>query len=279
MTSTIAVSNTPNRKANDLPIRLLGAALFVVPFIAFAWLGGWWFTGFILSAVGITTHELIGLLRRSKHAPSRVIMALAGLIAFAYVRMPGLPFLLTATALSLLGSLAWQLRNPIDRPLSDWALAIAGGAYLGLTGGHLAAVREFPNGLWWLTLTCAATWITDSGAYFVGRRFGRHKLSPRISPGKSVEGYLGGLVTATVAGALIGQFSPLGIVVGIAGGLLVGALSVLGDLIESLFKRQANIKDSGTLIPGHGGVFDRIDSLLWAGVIIYHLYIVTTFLH
>lgn len=273
------MSNTPNRKANDLPIRLLGALLFVIPFIAFAWLGGWWFTGFILLVVAITMHELIGLLRGSGHAPSLVIMGLAGALAFASVRLPPSPWLLTLAALSMLGTLAWQLRNPIEKSLSDWALAIAGGLYLGLAGGHLAAIRELPDGLWWLTFACATTWITDSGAYFVGRRFGRHKLSPHISPGKSVEGYIGGMVAATIAGALIGWFSPLGVIIGLLGGLLVGSLSVLGDLIESLFKRQAKVKDSGSLIPGHGGVFDRIDSLLWAGVIIYHLHFIATFLH
>lgn len=273
------MSNTSNRKANDLPIRILGALLFVAPFIAFAWLGGWWFTGFILLAVGIAMHELIGLLRGSGHAPSLIIMGVAGLIAFASVRLPPSPIVLTLTAFGLLGTLAWQLRNPITQSLADWALAVAGGAYLGLTGGHLAAVREFSDGLWWLIFTCATTWTADSGAYFVGRRFGRHKLSPRISPGKSIEGYIGGMVAAAIAGALIGWFSPLGIMIGLIGGALVGSLSVLGDLIESLFKRQANVKDSGTLIPGHGGVFDRIDSLLWAGVIVYHLHFIATFLH
>jgi phosphatidate cytidylyltransferase len=269
------VLNAVKTKPNDLPIRLLGGTLFVVPFAAFAWLGGWWFFGLMLAATGLATYELIGLMRKAGHAPSLLIALFAALIAFDVVVLPTTSILLFAGVLGLMTTLALELRKPLDHTSSDWALAVSGGLYLGLTGGHLAGVRLFENGLWWLALTCATTWLADSGAYLVGRSFGKHKLAPRISPGKTVEGYLGGIAAAVLGGVAVGWFAPFGpfgVWIGLASGLLVGSLCVFGDLIESMFKRQANAKDSGHLIPGHGGIFDRIDSLLWAGVLIYHLH-------
>jgi phosphatidate cytidylyltransferase len=267
--------NAAKTKPNDLPIRLLGGALFVVPFAAFAWLGGWWFFGLMLAATGLATYELIGLMRKAGHTPSLLIALFTALIAFDVVVLPTISILLFAGVLGLMTTLALELRKPLDHTSSDWALAVSGGLYLGLTGGHLAGVRIFENGLWWLALTCTTTWLADSGAYLVGRSFGKHKLAPRISPGKTVEGYLGGIAAAVLGGMAVGWFAPFGPLgwwFGLAGGMLVGSLSVFGDLIESMFKRQANAKDSGHLIPGHGGIFDRIDSLLWAGVLIYHLH-------
>ena len=270
--------NPPKPKPNDLPIRLFGGVLFVVPFIVFAWLGGWWFLGLILFATGLATYELISLLRKAGHAPSLLIALFAALIAFDAVVLPASSVLLFAGVIGLMATLALELRKPLDHTSSDWALAVAGGLYLGLTGGHLAGVRLFDQGIWWLALTCITTWLADSGAYLVGRRFGKRKLAPRISPGKTVEGYAGGIGAAVLGGVLLGWFAPFGLLIGLVGGVLVGSLSVLGDLIESMFKRQANAKDSGHLIPGHGGIFDRIDSLLWAGVLIYHLHAVGLYL-
>jgi phosphatidate cytidylyltransferase len=122
--------------------------------------------------------------------------------------------------------------------------------------------------------------LADSGAYFAGQRFGRHKLAPVLSPKKTWEGYFGGVIVAVLGGVVIGLVSPLGVVQCAIAAFLVGALGTLGDLAESMFKRQANAKDSGHLIPGHGGAFDRIDSLLWAGVVVYYFATLTaTFLH
>jgi phosphatidate cytidylyltransferase len=114
------------------------------------------------------------------------------------------------------------------------------------------------------------SWVSDSGAYFGGRAFGRRKLIPSVSPGKTVAGAIAGVLSAILAGALYGWLLttwaglPLGWAAGAAGGALVSVVAQLGDLFESLLKREAGIKDSGALFPGHGGLFDRVDSLLFA---------------
>jgi phosphatidate cytidylyltransferase len=157
----------------------------------------------------------------------------------------------------------------------DYAISIAGVIYLGWIGAYLYLLRALPLGGWWIMLVLPIVWLADSGAYNIGARFGKHHLSPRLSPGKTWEGFVAGLFTAILAGAFLAwaysTFGPLQLTLwqGAALGLMLGLLTPLGDLGESLFKRQAGVKDSGQLFPGHGGAFDRIDSWLWAGVISY----------
>lgn len=119
------------------------------------------------------------------------------------------------------------------------------------------------TGAWWLLYVMLLVWGADSGAYLFGKLFGKHKLAPKVSPGKTWEGVIGGLVTSALISWLFGRYAPLNVVpVTLLVCSVIAALaSVLGDLTESMFKREAGIKDSGNLIPGHGGILDRIDSL------------------
>ncbi len=120
------------------------------------------------------------------------------------------------------------------------------------------------QGPWLILLLMLLIWGADSGAYFVGRKWGKDKLAPRVSPGKSRQGLWGGLITAAVVALLFGRLFPIHVeyeIYFIAVCIIVAMFSVLGDLVESMFKRDAGVKDSGTLLPGHGGVLDRIDSL------------------
>jgi phosphatidate cytidylyltransferase len=197
----------------------------------------------------------------------------------------------------VLGSLAWAVvryERGHASAVTDWALTVVGGLYLGWAGAHFMLLRNLnappqPNllapahggGLAWAVLALGVAWLADTGAYLAGRRWGMHKLSPRVSPFKTWEGYLGGVVMATVSGGLIailmGVLAPLvseisSVTVwdGLLLGLAISVLAPLGDLGESMLKRHAGAKDSGNLIPGHGGMFDRIDSLLWAAVIAFY---------
>ena len=237
--------------------------------VLFAYLGGWAFTLFVAVLIAAATVELGQLLRLSGYNASIGTAIAAAVAAFVGIRWP--EWRAPAVSAVLLATLAWQLRQSQGRRFGDWASSFAGGLYLGWTGGHLAELREVPNGLAWVALALATVWLADSGAYLAGRLFGKHKLAPRISPGKTWEGYIGGIFTSAVGGTAIGIVSSIGWPVGFIAGLLVGSLSIFGDLIESMIKREAHAKDSGHIIPGHGGVFDRIDSLLWAAVTVFYV--------
>ena len=171
--------------------------------------------------------------------------------------------------LIVLGSLTWQLFHRQGSPIADWALTVTGGLYLGLCGACLIGLRMHAGSLWTLT-TVLSIMFADSGAYFCGRAWGRHKLAPTISPGKTWEGYLAGIAIGGLLTALVASLCHLGTVHGLIVGLLIATFAPLGDLAISMIKRHVGAKDSSNLIPGHGGALDRVDSILWAAVIGYY---------
>jgi phosphatidate cytidylyltransferase len=162
--------------------------------------------------------------------------------------------------------------KPAKRVL-EWAIGAASIGYVVGLGSHFILLRGVGQGLAWTLLACAVTWSTDIGAYFVGRSYGRRPFFKVISPHKTLEGAAGGLAAGTLAAIMVALVA--GLHVTFFQSLLVGAtvsvVAQMGDLVESLVKREAGVKDSGTLIPGHGGVLDRIDSLLFAVTAAYYL--------
>ncbi len=150
---------------------------------------------------------------------------------------------------------------------------ILGLVYLPFLLGHLIPLRLLSDGQQWIFLTLIAIMGCDTCAYFIGSKIGKHKLYPAVSPNKSIEGAVGGLV-GSVLGVLLAKISFLpviGIFEVVLIGLLLGVMGQLGDLFESLLKRACQVKDSGSMIPGHGGILDRLDSLLFAFPIIYYI--------
>jgi phosphatidate cytidylyltransferase len=131
-------------------------------------------------------------------------------------------------------------------------------------------LRALPQGIYWIGLAFLTTWLCDSAAYFVGNWKGKHPFFERISPRKTREGAIAGLVTGTITGALVGLLLRIPVHVGVPLGLVISLAATFGDLAESLIKRQVGVKDSSDLIPGHGGALDRIDSLMFAVVIVYY---------
>jgi len=180
---------------------------------------------------------------------------------------------LTCLALAAMAAHLYAYERGRDQAALDFVITIGGLVYLGWVGAYLVNLRELPNGGWWLMLVLPTVWMADSGAYALGAKYGKHKLAPRLSPKKSWEGYWAGVFTGTLYGGFFAYvyswLGPLHITFwqGALLGLVLSVITTLGDLGESLFKRQGGIKDSGTLFPGHGGAFDRIDSWLWAAVI------------
>ena len=185
-------------------------------------------------------------------------------------------------ALILLGSLAWQLFHRQGSPVADWALTVTGGMYMGMCGACLIGLRGLRDGPWWTLTVVPAIMLADTGAFVVGRVWGRHKLAPTLSPGKTWEGYLAGVVTGGLLTALLASLWRVAgaatVVSGIHGlvlGILIGTLAPLGDLAVSMIKRHVGVKDSGRVIPGHGGALDRVDSILWAAVIGYYYVVIS----
>ncbi len=175
------------------------------------------------------------------------------------------PIIWSITALFWLSAFITVRRYPLAGVTSDRWLPVIG--LLLLTSSTLAIYHLWTDSPWWLMYLFALVWVADSGAYFTGKAFGKHKLIPDVSPNKTVEGLLGGLTSTMIiitAVAYDRDLSGWHLLAFIMLSILTILASVLGDLFESLLKRRANIKDSGTLLPGHGGVLDRVDSLLAA---------------
>lgn len=226
----------------------------------------------LVAAIGlIATYEFVALFRKGGHAPMLIVAGLMALAFIAQAQWPSLfplsPLLTIAVVVTLLASL-W---NKSARPASDWTLTLAGALYAGWLLNHFVRLRAEDQGLYWLLLGAMAIWTADATAYFAGRAFGKHPWWPRHSPKKTWEGYLSGAAAATVVTAVLGvvflQLSPLE---GATLGLLIGLAAPLGDLAESMIKREAGAKDSSNLIPGHGGFLDRIDSLLITIPIVFY---------
>ncbi|MBI5560776.1 MAG: phosphatidate cytidylyltransferase [Deltaproteobacteria bacterium] len=144
--------------------------------------------------------------------------------------------------------------------------------YVALPLSHFIRISLLPNGRIWILFLMSVVWLNDTAAYYTGSAIGRHKLSPRVSPNKTVEGAIGGVIGGLAAAFLFNRFFETGLaakdVVFIS--VFLGMVSLLGDLSESLLKRGAGVKDSGSIIPGHGGVLDRLDSIIFSVPALYY---------
>lgn len=223
------------------------------------------FLVFLLSLLGLD--EFYRMALPSRRGEGRVA-ALAGALAVftAFANNPVLP--LMALTLFVLGFALVELfrLKAIEKAAGDSALLLMGFLYVPLLLSHLLMIRMLPHGVAWLFLIMVIVMCGDSAAYYVGSSFGKTKLYPQVSPKKSVEGSIGGIV-GSVIGAFIWKalyFTELRVADCVATALLLGLMGQLGDLFESLIKRSCGVKDSGGIFPGHGGVLDRVDSILFA---------------
>lgn len=242
-------------------------------------MGGLLYFSLIAILLGIATWEYGQIFHTAGYNASTLLLV-GGVVLLIALRAY-LPVLAPAgLTLLILTAMTWHLfdyEKGRSLAAADFAVTVGGIVYLGWIGAYLIDIRNMPDGLWWLALVLPAAWLADTAAYFIGRRFGKHQLSPRLSPKKTWEGYWGGVIFGTIGTAgLAVLWHCLGgpAVTWWQGALLGGALSILttlGDLGESMFKRQAGVKDSSQIIPGHGGVLDRMDSWLWAGALGYLL--------
>lgn len=261
--------------------RLLVVLLLLPPGLAALWMGGWffWFLGAGMLLLAAREYarlwQLQGWPTTSWLAPLGVVAVSSALFWWGPGPQAGLVLVLATLGLMARHVVAYERggQQVASALVADLAVLV----YLGVLGGLLLALRHLPQGRFWLLLALLTVWAADSGAYFTGRALGRHPLAPRVSPKKTWEGFAGRLLWGTLAGGLwallartsLGLNPPLSPQTAAGLALLLSALTPWGDLAESLLKRQAGVKDSGYLLPGHGGVLDRIDSWLWAGPLIY----------
>jgi phosphatidate cytidylyltransferase len=251
--------------------RVLTALVGIPCVLAAVFLPGPALFGAIVLALGLAAlHEY--LVMCDVERPLALALLAALVVALAAVPVDGAGGAAAAALLALcLGSL-WRVADP-QRRLRGLAEGVLGLAYIGYAMACLWLLRtQLAHGAAWLLLVLTATWAGDSAAYFVGSRFGRRKFAPVLSPNKTWAGTFGGLAGSLAGGLLAAPAFRGGATVPalLAVAAAVGVSGQLGDLFESLWKRAKGVKDSGTLIPGHGGILDRVDSLLACLPVAYH---------
>lgn len=250
------------------------------------YLGGWFYFLPFAALLGVAAYEFTQLVdKMGWRAPLWILLP----ISFALWIAPsgvqsmllGEPFsdidlVSPLLLLGLMASMVYALwlfeKRPGDNAPASW-MAMAGAiVLLGWLGSYFFQLRGLgESAAQWTALAMLGTWIADSGAYVFGKTLGRHKLSPRLSPNKTVEGYVGGIISGTFFTAVIAYFMDLPLAIAVVLGLLVSVVSPAGDLGISMLKRAVDVKDSGNLLPGHGGALDRIDSLIWSMALAYFL--------
>ncbi len=227
--------------------------------------------------------EYVRLYRAVQHEPNEIV-TVGSVLAIAAARVFFVDAALPLFAASILLAMTVHLiafERGRDQAALDFCVTVAGIVYIGWLGSYLLDLRNhFDNlGGWWLMIVLPIVWAGDTGAYSIGAVYGKHKMTPRLSPKKSWEGYFAGLFTSVIVGAFFSYaFSSMGpqplsgLINSMQGallGLVIGAVAPLGDLGESMFKRQSGLKDSSNIFPGHGGFLDRIDSWIWGAAIGY----------
>ena len=193
--------------------------------------------------------------------------------------MIGTEYLIFTFLTGLIISLIWLIIGKHKKnPYLAWSYSIIGPIYIGLFLSYIILTRDLAQGSEWVLVMIIGVFSTDTFAFFAGKTFGKHKLAPTISPGKTMEGSLLGFLAAPITVMLASFILNLNLEIwqSIFLGILIGIFSQIGDLIESYLKRLSNVKDSGHLIPGHGGILDRIDSIVLNTMIVYYFAIWVT---
>jgi phosphatidate cytidylyltransferase len=255
--------------------RILSGLVFGLLTLLVVYLGGVPFFAAVLAAAIVAGHEYQQMIVRGGYRSFYVLQI--GATAFFLLGTVWLSpeAILGGLSLILISSLAWQVggRHEREQPFVDWTLSLAGALYVGWLFSHSVMLRGLPGGLGWVLLVLFSTWICDSFAYLFGKAWGKHPFFPRISPRKTWEGALAGWVGGTGTALLFGWMLGLSILQALTLGLAISLAATFGDLAESIIKRQMGVKDSGSLLPGHGGILDRMDSLLFVVVVVYYFLI------
>ncbi len=261
---------------SQLRQRLLSAAILIPILFAAIWFGHPWLSIIVAAVALLGAAEFYRMATHAGWQPLTIIGVLFTLffIANAYFQESRATPIATAAlvAAALVLPVVWLALARRDRLLGNWLWTACGIFYIGWMLSHFIPLRALEHGRDWVFLAVFATFAVDSGAYLIGRVWGRHKMTPRISPGKSWEGAVGGMASGIAAALALDALLGLPMSYWQAGliGFLLAIVAQIGDLVESMLKRATGVKDSGTLIPGHGGMLDRLDSIIFTVVLVYY---------
>lgn len=263
--------------------RILGIAIITPICVGLVIAGGWIYTLGASAILGFAAWEYWNFFRGSKYTPHKYFLIAATMICAVFRYVFAGRYFEPVFALSFFISIIISLSRYEEddaNSLITMGLELIGLIFIAYFGTYLISLRFLPDGKMWVLLAIPAIGCGDIGAFLIGSRFGKHKMAPKVSPNKSMEGYAGGILFTVLYAllfSLIFTYGAANITVGRAAilGVILGIVSPLGDLLESLIKRSFNKKDSGKVIPGHGGVLDRVDTWLLGGATAY--FVITYF--
>ncbi|HSK98504.1 MAG TPA: CDP-archaeol synthase [Euzebyales bacterium] len=250
----------------NLALAVGSAVVFAVLFLVVAFTSKWALIGFIVIVMVIAILEVDAALRTSDLRPPTAVVLVGGMVMLVGAFMFGAAGQVAGLALTVFGVLLWSLATPSDpAPLRSAGGALLIALWVPFLASFLALLLRRDGGEWYVVITVALTAVSDIAAYAFGSQLGRHKLAPAVSPGKTWEGFIGGVVATVVVAALGAPLLVDTLSTGRAAalGALIAVVATIGDLAESAVKRSLGIKDLGTLLPGHGGMMDRVDAMLF----------------
>jgi len=265
---------TEQAATSDLAMRVASAVVIFGLFLGSLLLGGWWFAAFVILAMIVSTGEFYATVRSEEIRP----LALFGLLGVVFMgvgaQLTGAAAIAGWAAAFAVVTILFLTLSPRRQPLEDASVTIGGMVWVGLLS-FAVLIAQGPHPVAYILFVVLLVAANDTGAYFVGRALGRRKLSPLISPKKTLEGLIGGFVAGLVVASILATFpawETIGIAKALVAGAVVGLIAPLGDAVESMVKRSLGVKDMGSVLPGHGGMLDRIDGFLFAVPAIYFLF-------
>ncbi|WP_378951910.1 phosphatidate cytidylyltransferase [Pelosinus sp. sgz500959] len=245
--------------------------------------GEWLFATAILILTLLAWHEFYTMLQNKNIKIYYILGFVLNIVIAGCAWIGNSQELIMVMFISTLLALVKIVTSGAEFTVTDAAFSLLGIFYIGVSFAHLILLRYTDNsqyistslgqlsaGAAYLWIAFIGTWASDTFAYFVGTYLGKHKLCPKISPGKTIEGALGGLLGSVIVIVLLGNLFKLSIIHSMIMGLLIGIVAPIGDLVESVIKRFTGVKDSGRILPGHGGILDRFDSILFVVPAIYY---------
>jgi phosphatidate cytidylyltransferase len=288
-TAANGAGGTGPRRPDSVLKRIVASAIFIPCLVIIARRGGYFFLGLVDVMILVGLWEFYVMMEAKGLRPYKMMGILSGLVLSWYVFFQQGVYANLFLSVIFIGIMVLELaRREKGLAIYHISVTVFGVFYVAWLGSHLILLRELPHlrgldyslGFSFVLVTFILTWCYDTGAYFVGSWLGKHPLLPSVSPGKSLEGAIGGLACSIagilVARATIAPYVTLFEAIGLA--VVASVVGQLGDLSESMIKRDVKIKDSSKTIPGHGGVLDRFDSILFTAPLVYYLlkYVILT---